>query len=190
MRAGIYAGIASSGADVSVRLGKIEIAGTVMDGSDDVKNDMSLYSYGLSDAKIEKAMIRQKAAALSLRFHPLNGSFFFGLSAGTTESTGDLLISSNLDSSIMISEKYKTNRTITGISVGNHWTPGGVIIGCEWFGLVAGSKVKTQTESSSSGTENSDMTSERRNFDRSYDDIATKNTSSGLILSLGFMLGV
>lgn len=192
-RAGYYNGLSSAGGEVNLRIGKVEFAAGVMQGYEDVSDSIDQQvgdSFWFDDnsVDVETARLNQESQYLQLKLHPMNGSFFFGLGAGRSTTKGRINAVSEL-SSQTLTETHTITRDYTTFSVGNIWTPGGVIIGCEWAGVSAARNVKSETESTSSELDEEDMLDAQETFYEKVRDTGGKSTSHALVLHLGYMLG-
>ncbi len=191
-RYGSFAGFTSNGASLDLRLGKIGLQGTVMQGDQDIESELGdsffgIFTYSSGNYTIEKATIHQQGAAAQLKFHPMNGSFYFGFGGGRTIGTAKLEATGSGGETL--DEKLVVTRDLSSLSIGNVWTPGGIMIGCEWGAIVGASNVKTKKTSESNTGSNTDLVDLNEKFADKVMEHSGKSTSHALLAYLGFMLG-
>ncbi len=190
-RAGMFAGISSQGAEINLRANGFEFAGGVMTGKQTVTNsnlDMMVTDmFGSND--IETATITQNAVTGIAKLHPMNGSFYFGLGGAMTDSVAKLRASSRYDASDKLERNMRVRRMVSTLSIGNIWTPGGVIIGCEWLGAHGVISKSESTDSTTTNASNENLNSLDSSFQRAVRDTSGGATSSMLMVHLGYMIG-
>ncbi len=192
-RFGSFAGFTSNGASLDLRLGKIGLQGTVMQGDQDIESELGYSFFGIfsspsGDYTIEKATIHQQGVAAQLKFHPMNGSFYFGFGAGRTVGTAKLEATGSTPGETL-DEKLVVTRDLSTLSIGNVWTPGGIMIGCEWGAIVGASNVTTKETSASNAGSNADLVDLKESFADKVMEHSGRSTSHTLLGYLGFMLG-
>jgi hypothetical protein len=188
VRFGAFAGLASGGGALTLRLDKLGLEGGVLTGRGDVASELgSQLVLGESSATVDKAEIRQTAGYAMLKFHPMNGSFYFGASGVQTKATA--VLNAHANSGETIEEKMSVERTLTFVSVGNTWTPGGVMLGVEWggFGVLQSAK-KTNTGEAAT-YESDDLQQIAEDFRASVDRYCGGSSFNALVVSFGLMLG-
>lgn len=154
LRAGVFAGVSSTGVAANGRLNKFELEGGVMSGTQDIKSALDPFDgfFGLAPASIDKASLKQTGGYAMLKYHPMNGSFYFGFGGAQTRTTA--VLEAHGSSGETLDETMKVSRTLGTISLGNVWAPEGFMIGCEWLG--AGRALSSQEDiasKSSAGTD-------------------------------------
>jgi len=191
----LYAGIPSLGAEANVRFNRVGLALSVMHGEVSVKNAVQDAADDADDtvialpsnADVKRAQLTQDIIAADVRFFPMNGSFFFGVGAGTGKLVGDLRIESET-SAALIDEKTTVANAFYSLSLGNLWTPGWVSIGAEWFGLTKVASSRSKTESNSTGGADSAMSDGQDDFSDRVKTLGEKGGVSLVIFHLGLAI--
>lgn len=191
VRAGVmYGGVStSSGAIANLRVEKLELVAGAMQ-SRSIGEDSSTYPSRLySSYDIEQQQIDERIFDAGVRWHPGNGSFYFGFMGAHRKVTGVLRASSG-GSAVVIDEKVVADVDSGLVSIGNIWTPGGTQIGCEWVGF--GGKVQQKTTRSGSTEEppasETGLSHAHATFMKQL-DTASNSFNSVLVVHVGFMLG-
>lgn len=184
LRTGTYNSLPAQGAEVSVRFGKVEVSVGAMAGKSDWKDATEDNLTTSSEATVEEAVLAQQSANATLKLHPMNGSFYFGLGAGASRLKGSLAAEGA--SGGRIEEEITVQRQLATLSLGNVWTPGGFMIGAEWIGLSRALGAKTEIESTST----SEDTEDTRTFFQDSAKLAGEGSAVNmLVVHLGYMIG-
>lgn len=190
-RYGSFAGFTSNGASVDLRLGQIALQGMAFEGERDIEGELGDSFFGLFDLNenydIDKAVIKQKGAAAQIKLHPMNGSFYFGFGGGRTVGTAKL--EAKATSGETLDEELVVTRDLTTLSIGNVWTPGHVMIGCEWGAIAGASNVKKEWTSESNAGSNADLQDLKDDFDETVTAHSGKSNVHLLLVYLGIMVG-
>jgi len=193
VKTGWYSGATASGVEGSLRLETLEIVGSVVQADEDRKEKIQsrsdFFSFENTNISVNKADIQLVGANLGLRFHPMNGSFFFGFLAGQTIAKGTLDVDSELSSEKIDEVRTITRQTFT-VAVGNIWTPGGILIGAQWIGGVRSLSEKKEIKSNSSEISETDMIDASDKFQDELNLMGHGGTVNLLMVSFGVMLGV
>lgn len=184
LKTGTVNNLPAQGGEMSVRFGKVEFSAGAMVGKADWKDATEDNEDATVETNIDEAVLQQRSINATMKLHPMNGSFYFGLGGGASQLQGTLKAEGASGGNV--DEKITIDRQLATLSVGNVWTPGGFMIGAEWIGFSSALGSKTKIESNST----SDDTEEARKFFADSAKLAgEKGALNMFVIHLGYMIG-
>lgn len=149
----------------------------------DIKD--SLGSSGFSDSlssassvDVTDATVTRQLHEAQLRWYPMGGSFFFGVSAMGGAYTGkyEEVSASNQKAT----RNFSGTTTYSAVNFGNVWEFKHIMLGAEWFG-VSRNMSHSRKESGDAANAGSEVSTSEKDY-RSYLDLVTASDSASLLM--------
>jgi hypothetical protein len=147
----------------------------------DAKDALSSSSGTLGSASavsMTEATVTRQLHEAQLRWYPMGGSFFFGVSAMGGAYTGkyEEVSASNQKAA----RNFSGTTTYSALNFGNVWEFKHIMLGAEWFGL-SRNMSHSRKESGDASAAGSEVSTQEKDY-RSYLDLVTASDSASLLM--------